>query len=228
MHSVLKRRVPLGTLSITLLVLLIFSCAPGPPRVVHPPDTDVVTASWYGSKFHGRLTASGEKYNMYAFTCAHKAFPFGTRLRVRYLKTGKTVNVTVNDRGPFVRGRDLDLSYAAAKEIGLIAKGVGKVKIWHLGRDMRYQRRLEPSGAISHTGPFTIQVGSFTNESNARRLSQGLKLRYKKVYITTTHRDGRTFYRVRIGSFKSKDRAYLFAKRLADEGYRILIAREDS
>lgn len=228
MRNVQKRRVTLGTLFIPLLVLLIFSCAPGPPHVVHPPDTDVVTASWYGPKFHGNPTASGEKFNMYAFTCAHKEFPFGTRLRVNYLKTGKTVTVTVNDRGPFIHGRDLDLSYAAAKEIGLIAQGVGKVKIWYLGRDMRYQKRLEPSGAISHTGPFTIQVGSFTNESNARRLSQGLKLRYKNVYITTTHLDGRTFYRVRIGSFKRKDRAHLFAKRLAEEGYRIFITRKDS
>jgi rare lipoprotein A len=228
MHDVQIKRITPGTVFTSLLVLLIFSCAPGPPHVVHPPDTDVVTASWYGPKFHGRPTASGEKFNMYAFTCAHKKFPFGTRLRVNYLKTGKTVTVTVNDRGPFIRGRDLDLSYAAAKEIGLIAQGVGKVKIWYLGRDVRYQKRIDSSFSLPLKGPFTIQVGSFTNESNARRLAQGLKVRHRDVYITTTYLEGRTYYRVRIGSFKSKDRAYQFAKGLAEEGYSILIMRKNS
>ncbi len=85
--------------------------------------------SYYGSKFHGRYTSNGEIFDMYKFTCAHKTLPFGTVLRVTNEDNNKSVTVRVNDRGPFVSGRDLDLSYAAAKEIGLIAEGVKKLKV---------------------------------------------------------------------------------------------------
>ncbi len=85
-----------------------------------------MVCSYYSSEFHGRMTASGETFDMYDMTCAHLSLPFGTRLRVTDEETGKTVTVRVNDRGPHVKGRDLDLSYAAAKEIGLIAAGVKK------------------------------------------------------------------------------------------------------
>lgn len=86
-------------------------------------------ASWYGKPFHGRKTASGERYNMHAKTAAHKKLPFGTKLEVTYLKTGKKVKVRINDRGPFIHGRKLDLSYGAAKRIGLVRDGVGKVRM---------------------------------------------------------------------------------------------------
>ena len=86
-------------------------------------------ASWYGKKFNGRLTASGKRFNMHAMTCAHKTLKFGTKLRVTNPDNNKSVIVVVNDRGPFIRGRDLDLSYGAAKKIGMVKKGVGRVKI---------------------------------------------------------------------------------------------------
>ena len=85
--------------------------------------------SFYANKFHGKATSSGEKYNMYAYTCAHKKLPFGTKLKVTNEDNGKSVVVRVNDRGPFVEGRDLDLSYAAAKKIGLIPYGVKILKV---------------------------------------------------------------------------------------------------
>ena len=85
--------------------------------------------SYYGKEFHGRLTASGEKYDMYDFTCAHKKFPFGTKLLVTDEENGKSVTVRVNDRGPFKNDRQLDLSFAAAKKIGLIPYGVRKYKV---------------------------------------------------------------------------------------------------
>ncbi len=85
--------------------------------------------SYYGSKFHGRHTSNGEIFDMYKLTCAHKTLPFGTVLRVTNEDNNKSVTVRINDRGPFVSGRDLDLSYAAAKEIGLIAEGVKKLKV---------------------------------------------------------------------------------------------------
>jgi rare lipoprotein A (peptidoglycan hydrolase) len=85
--------------------------------------------SFYGKEFHGRQTASGEKYNMYDYTCAHKEFPFGTKLKVTNEDNGHSVVVRVNDRGPFVEGRDLDLSYAAARKIGLVPYGVKEMKV---------------------------------------------------------------------------------------------------
>ena len=87
------------------------------------------TASWYGDKFHGRKTSSGEVYNMNKLTAAHKTLPFGTVVRVTALYNGKSVDVVINDRGPFTRGRVIDLSRAAAQEIGLVGKGIGPVKL---------------------------------------------------------------------------------------------------
>ena len=86
-------------------------------------------ASWYGSKFQGKLTASGKKYNMYDYTAAHKSLPLGTLVKVTNLSNKKWVYVKIIDRGPYAHGRVLDLSYLAAKKIGLISKGVAKVKI---------------------------------------------------------------------------------------------------
>ncbi len=100
-----------------------------PPGTPETPPGEIMVASYYGGGFHGRRTASGEVYNQYGLTCAHKTLPFQTLLRVTNPLSGKHVTVRVNDRGPFHRGRDLDLSYGAAKEIGLVAAGVMKVEV---------------------------------------------------------------------------------------------------
>ena len=94
-----------------------------------PATTQVGTASWYGPGFHGRETASGEPFDQYALTAAHRTLPLGTEATVTNLETGQSVQVTINDRGPYVKGRHLDLSRAAATQIGLTKKGIGKVKI---------------------------------------------------------------------------------------------------
>ena len=86
-------------------------------------------ASWYGGQFHGRRTASGEKYNKYALTAAHKTLPFGTIVRVRSLALGREVDVRINDRGPYARGRVIDVSQAAAEVLGLTASGVAHVSL---------------------------------------------------------------------------------------------------
>ena len=90
---------------------------------------EVGMASWYGPKFHGRKTASGEVFDMHAYTAAHRTLPFGTLVRVTYLKTGKSVVVRINDRGPWKRGRIIDLSYAAARKVGLVRDGTGRVRL---------------------------------------------------------------------------------------------------
>ena len=100
------------------------------PEVV---GVQVGYASWYGPRFHGRRTASGEIYDMNALTAAHKTLPFGTLVRVTNLQNGKSVVVRINDRGPYVKGRIIDLSAAAAKKIGLDKSGVAKVKLEIIG-----------------------------------------------------------------------------------------------
>lgn len=201
---------------------ILASCAPA--RYETYPKPRYAVASWYGPDFHGRPTASGEQFNMYAMTCAHRELPFGTKLKVINASNGKSVSVVVNDRGPFIPGRDIDLSYAAAKEIGLIGPGTGRVKIEYLGRDTSYIREVRYS---SNKGPFTIQVGSFREYSNAARLKMALELKYNNVYITEADIDGSRYYRVRIGKFHRKDEVYSLAKTLADEGYSILITHYD-
>jgi rare lipoprotein A len=98
-------------------------------KVEKKGKTMYYVCSYYADKFHGRQTANGEIFDMYKMTAAHKTLPFNTKLRVTFEETGKSVVVRINDRGPFVYGRDLDLSYGAAKEIGLIPYGVKKLKV---------------------------------------------------------------------------------------------------
>jgi rare lipoprotein A len=206
---------------LTGIIILLASCARAPHKY-YPPAEDFVTASWYGPDFNGRPTASGEKFDMYGFTAAHREMDFGTKLRVTNPDNGKSVVVTVNDRGPFIPGRDLDLSYGAAREIDHIGKGVGLVKIEYLGRDMRYAKRMPFEPFISRS-PLTVQIGSFVEPSNADRLKRGLEFKYSDVYITTVFVKGQKFYRVRIGKFSDYDNAYSLAEKLAEEGYSTLI-----
>lgn len=189
-----------------------------------PPtgESRTIVASWYGPEFNGKPTSSGELFDMYAFTCAHREYPFGTRLHVVNLKNNKDVECTVNDRGPFVAGRDLDLSYACAKKIDLIGTGTAAVLIEPVGRDMRYVKyvRYGTPGSIA-----TIQLGSFTDEANAERLKTALELRHTDVYILQASINGATYYRVRIGKFTARAEAASVGKALADEGYNVLITR---
>ncbi|MDH4028100.1 MAG: septal ring lytic transglycosylase RlpA family protein [Nitrospirota bacterium] len=211
-----------------IIIALIFlsSCATGQKAGHVPPaGGEYVTASWYGQDFHGRPTSCGERYDMYGLTAAHKTMKFGTRLRVTNPDNNKSADVTVNDRGPFIPGRDLDLSYGAAKAIGMEIKGVGRVKIEYLDRDMRYVKRLpyEPVKPSAPEGAYTIQAGSFIEQDNALRLKQGLLLSYNDVFITTADINGQKFFRVRVGRFNTYDSAYSVAQKLADEGYSTFI-----
>ncbi|MBA4349463.1 MAG: hypothetical protein C0415_05685 [Thermodesulfovibrio sp.] len=185
-------------------------------------DRKQVIASWYGPDFHGRPTASGELFNMYDLTCAHREYPFGTKLKVVSTLNSKEVECIVNDRGPFVTGRDLDLSYASAKKIDLIGPGTALVMIEPVGRDLRYVKYIRYGAS---DGTLTIQVGSFKDESNAKRLKMALELNYKNVYIMNANVKGEQYYRVRIGKFSSKNEAYSAGKLLADEGYSVLITK---
>ena len=116
----------------TLLIgIMAASCSSGPKPLPAPqrPTEAQGLASYYAKKFHGRKTASGERYNMHAMTAAHPRLPFGSMVKVTHVKNRRSVRVRINDRGHFIRGRIIDLSYAAAKKLGMLSEGVARVKV---------------------------------------------------------------------------------------------------
>ncbi|MEJ2037912.1 MAG: septal ring lytic transglycosylase RlpA family protein [Desulfosarcinaceae bacterium] len=179
-------------------------------------------ASWYGRDFHGRKTSNGEIYNMHAMTAAHKTLPLGTYVRVRNLGNGKTVDVRINDRGPFVRGRIIDLSHAAASRIGMVGPGTAKVRIEALGAPAPDQRAGQPQRYLPmdyYSGNFTFQVGAFTERDNAARLVNKLDQIYKNAHTTTYWDGSRTYYRVRVGRAKSLEEAMRYEQALVQNGF---------
>ncbi|MCH7958545.1 MAG: septal ring lytic transglycosylase RlpA family protein [Candidatus Hydrogenedentes bacterium] len=116
-----------ATLALSLLLLL-GSCA-STPDTVAGRYSETGLASWYGKPYHGRPTASGERFNRHDLTAAHRTLPFGTVIKVKHLGNGRTVKVTINDRGPFVKGRIIDLSEAAAKRLNMLNEGVARVRV---------------------------------------------------------------------------------------------------
>lgn len=179
-------------------------------------------ASWYGKKFHGRKTSNGEIYDMYAMTAAHKTLPLGTFVRVANLENGRSVDVRVNDRGPFVRGRIIDLSYTAAKAIGMVGPGTAKVRVVALGAPAPQSTPGQTPQYLPidyYSGNFTFQVGAFTERANAQRLVQKLDRQYKNAHMTTFNDGQRTFYRVRVGQTDSLEQAQLFEAQLVREGF---------
>jgi len=150
--------------------------------------TETGHASWYGEKFHGRRTSSGEIYDMHKKSGAHKTLPLGTYVRVSNLRNDKYTVLRINDRGPFVKGRIIDLSYAAAKEIGLIGPGVAKVKVTALGKEIKPAGPASDSQAVVevtdlNSGDFSIQIGAFQDEENAKRLAHRLRVIFEYVHV---------------------------------------------
>lgn len=177
-------------------------------------------ASWYGKQFHGRKTSNGETYNMYGLTAAHKTLPLGTWVRVRNLDNGKSAELRINDRGPFVRGRVIDLSYGAAKKLGVVGPGTAKVEVVALGirrADAAKGERYTPIDYYS--GKFTFQVGAFGERRNAERLRDQLEASYTNAHIVPFVNGEDVFYRVRVGKCATLEEAARFEKRLAQAGY---------
>jgi rare lipoprotein A len=178
-------------------------------------------ASWYGKDFHGKKTSNGEIYDMYAMTAAHKTLPLGTYVQVHNLENNRKLEVRINDRGPFVRGRIIDLSYTAAKELGLVGPGTAKVEIVALGTpsttDGVTGRTFVQGDYFS--GNFTFQVGAFSNRENAERLKRKLDQQYKNAHITLYDRGDMIFYRVRVGTFKTLEDAVMNEAILIQDGY---------
>lgn len=156
-----------------------------------------VTASYYADKFHGRKTSSGEIFNMYDYTAAHKTLPFGTLLRVTNLANGNYVTVKVNDRGPFVKGRELDVSKAAAVKLGMVKTGTAKVKIEILEKGDGGKK-----GTSGSTGT-TASKSQGTSKSN-----------------TQTKLEKGAYYDIQLGAFSKKENAVNLAQKLLRAGFK--------
>jgi peptidoglycan lytic transglycosylase len=191
------------------------------PRQPPPPTTgpapivqgEVGIASWYGHPYDGRPTASGEIYNMYAMTAAHRTLPFGTRVRVHDLDNHRTVEVRINDRGPFVEGRIIDLSYSAAKDLHMLPAGTARVRLEILGY---HSPPGAPAASSPPPGVFAVQVGAFQDRGNAERLKKQIERDYKPVDIQRFNRGDLVLYRVRVGSEPSEDAALQLAHHLRE------------
>lgn len=176
-------------------------------------------ASWYGPRFHGRKTSNGETYNMYEETAAHKTLPMNTYLLVTNLDNGRHTVVRINDRGPFVRGRIIDLTKAGAMKLGMLHKGTAHVRITALGETAaihsgrRDGRRFLPYKNFNR-GNFFVQVGAFANRRNARRLRDSLLSQgYKTISLLDRHSG--SLYRVQVRAGRRLKTAKAMERRLA-------------
>lgn len=181
-------------------------------------------ASWYGRDFHGKKTSCGEPYDMYAMTAAHKTLPLGTFVKVTHLDTGRSIVVRINDRGPFVAGRIIDLSCRAAQELGSAQKGLARVRVeavqaaseQHIGQNTYW--RTEPIPSFRY-GLFTVQIGSFREEKNALNLRMKMSQSYKETQVSPFAYHGDQFFRVQVGSYQDLVLAQQELERLRRSGF---------
>jgi len=187
---------------------------PAPPEKIEKRESRGVqygVASWYGSDFHGRPTSSGEIYDMYQLTCAHNTLPLGTLVMITNLENGRSLELKVNDRGPFVKERVIDLSYAAAQILGIWEKGTAFVKVEVIGPLIEQIQR------------FTLQVGSFIDETNAQKLADELRKKFENVYVTTVETITQKYHRVRVGQFETRESALSMAEKISQMGFKVLV-----
>jgi len=209
-----SRLIALGVASGAALVLLGASCS----RLPRGPGRGIETglASWYGPEFHGRPTSSLEVFDMNDMTAAHRTLPFGTYVMVTNLANARSAVVRINDRGPFHRGRIIDLSYAAARVLGLVGPGTARVRL----------EVLRGFKAPQGPGPATVwvQVGAFSVQENAYTIKRRLEARYPGVVVSRLETERGAYFRVRIKTDEAG--AEDLARRLAGEGLPVIIIRE--
>ena len=204
-----------ATLRIYLILglLLMAGCMAHDKKIpsLNNGNSQLGIASWYGPSFHGKPSASGEPYDMWALTAAHRTLPFGTLVQVTKVETGKTVTVRINDRGPFIKGRIIDLSYTAARELAMIGEGTADVAL----------TIVSPGNASipSITAPtrFWVQAGAFTKLREAMTLRERLGSQYDQVRVKTVNLPSGEWHRVQVGIFHSKKTAQTAARALQND-----------
>jgi len=198
---------PVAWAGLALVALALAACSPAPPKLAPEGRVERGVASWYGPDFHGRRTASGEPYDMHALTAAHLSLPFDTLVEVRNLENGKVTRVRINDRGPFRRGRIIDLSYAAAGELDMVPGGTARVELLALGRAQFAEPR------------YTVQVGAFQELTRAEGLVHDMCPRFPEAEV---HSDG-AWHRVQIGRFNNRELAEGLQQKLLAQGLAALV-----
>jgi rare lipoprotein A len=197
------------------LVLAGAACARLPRGPAGGVETGI--ASWYGKEFDGRPTSSREIYDMNDMTAAHRTLPFGTHVMVTNLDNDRSAVVRINDRGPFVRGRIIDLSYAAARVLGLVGPGTARVRVETL-------RGVAAPRAPEGTSSVWVQVGAYSVQENAYAAKRRLDKSFKGVTVSRFRTGHGTFFRVRIRTTETEVQS--LARRLAAAGHPVIIVRE--
>ena len=202
------------------LALMLAGCAkkrpaarvPAPPRV---GQTETGIASWYGHPYHGRRAASGEIYDMEKMTAAHRTLPFNTWVRVENLNNRKTVEVRINDRGPFIEGRIIDLSRAAARALEMIGPGIVPVRV-----------TVTAAGGGAGSGAFAVQAGGFRPQRRAEQLERALSKRYEPV-LGAPPAGAREEWQVLVGREPTEESAAALARGVRKVSGQALVVRWD-
>jgi rare lipoprotein A len=195
-----------------MVMILLLQSGCGKKTQVRPPlaapanvGTQVGMASWYGQPYHGRRAASGEIYDMEKLTAAHRTLPFGTRVRVENLENGRNIELRINDRGPFVEDRIIDVSRAAARALGMLGTGTARVRM-----------EVISSVADVRSEIFAVQVGAFQDRTRAQRLQREMEKRYGTA--TVSERKGSpVLWRVLVGKVAGMEAADALARRIRSE-----------
>jgi rare lipoprotein A len=178
-------------------------------------------ASWYGSKFHGRRTSSGEVYDMYQMTAAHKSLPLPTYARVTNLRNGRSIIVKINDRGPFHNNRIIDLSYVAAARLGILENGTGLVEVEAIDTSVPLPARTQVASKppVNENAVMYLQVGAFSQRDNADRMRSRLQTaNVGTIQVVEGRSDSGPLYRVRVGPLASVNEADRIANTLVSQG----------
>ena len=166
------------------------------PKYVKRGLVKIGKASWYGKPFHKRLTANGERYNMYNMTAAHRTYAMNTVLKVTNLDNKKSVRDRINDRGPFYHSRDIDLSYGAARKLGFAKDGIGKVKIEVISSGKKRYRKNSKSSKKSNSKKHRVQVAAFYDMKSAKKFKKKHKLKNTHIIRNYIASKKKTTYRV--------------------------------
>ncbi|WP_299990159.1 septal ring lytic transglycosylase RlpA family protein [uncultured Pontibacter sp.] len=198
---------------ILTVIIFLFIGVSQPTFAQKNDKTQIGSASWYGSKYHGRKTSSGERYNKNEMTAAHKTLPFGTMVKVTNPANDKSVVLRINDRGPFVGKRIIDVSEAAARKLGIHATGVAKVEVEVLDKN-------EVAAANAETKPSAFTIQTAANHQQAEELSRKLKAfdKHLPLELAEEQVNGRKVVLVKAGKFSSKNEAEAFNELLEEEG----------
>jgi rare lipoprotein A len=190
-----------------VILCLLFGCV---QAISHATRVQYGEASWYGDTFHGQPTASGEIYDMFQLTAAHRQAPLGSYAMVTNLDTGHSVQVRINDRGPFKKGRIIDLSHAAARQLDMLESGIARVKVEFL-----------PPPTTSAT--FMVQAGAYRQQHNATQVQRALAKHYPSARVITYSQEALALYRVYLGPFPTRTKADHVAHQVRTMGYTSMV-----